>query len=421
MQLERYVDESIETICPSALLNRRDDETYIAYCKRMVELKKQKKLSYDQFGDLIFEDANNYSSENIRKFYYMFQIFLDKCDDDAVSNEKDLIIALEEKRAEIQKERYKIQAAKLELQRATRQEARFELFYDNIKDTIIRLPVPEFKPLLPSHFDENKCEDKEWILGFGDFHYGATFESKNNSYSREICAQRLEYLLNSLVPIINKNNIRNLKIINVADTIQGILRMTDLQINDIPVVESVVEISRLLATFLNNLSRHCKVEYYHCPCANHSQTRPLGSKASEIATEDMEKIIGNYIYDLLSDNSRVNVVIDLDSDYLSFKIFDFNAIVLHGHQIKSVEGTIKDLSNLHRTFYDYAFLGHRHSANEIIVGEGKNHNIEILTCPSFVGSDPYSDKLMVGSKAMAKLYEFDANHGHISSHNIILN
>ena len=415
MLLERYTDDSVDTLCSSALFERHPDETYIAYCKRMVELKKQKKINFTQLGDLIFGDANNYSSENIRKFYYMFQIFLDNCDDDAISTEEDLIKTLEEKRRDIEKERHKLNATKLELQRVSRQDARFELFYENIKDAIVRLPVPEFSPINPQD------NQKEWVLGFGDFHYGATFESENNSYSREICAQRLEKLLGSLVFLIDRNNIKTLKIINVADTIQGILRMTDLQLNDIPVVEAVVEISRLLATFLNNLSKYCMVEYYHCPCANHSQTRPLGSKASEIATEDMEKIIANYIYDLLRDNERITINVDLDNDYLTFNIFDFNAIVLHGHQIKSVPDTIKDLSNLHRRFYDYAFLGHRHSANEIIVGEGENHNIEILTCPSFVGSDPYADKLMVGSKAMAKLYEFDKVYGHVGSNNIILN
>ena len=124
---------------------------------------------------------------------------------------------------------------------------------------------------------------------------------------------------------------------------------------------------------------------------------------------------------MLRDNDRVKVISDLSKDYLTFNIFNFKAIILHGHQIKNPNETIKDLSNLHREFYDFCFLGHRHSANEIIVGEGKSHNIEILTCPSFIGSDPYSDSLMVGSKAMVKLYEFDKIYGHTASKNIILN
>lgn len=201
----------------------------------------------------------------------------------------------------------------------------------------------------------------------------------------------------------------------------GILRITDLQLNEIPVVESVVEISRLLAQFLNDISAFCEIEYYHCSNSNHSQTRPLGTKASELAAEDLEKIIVSYIHDLLRDNPRIKVISDLDKDYLTFNIFDFKAIVLHGHQIKNTKDVLKDLSNLHRQFYDFCFLGHTHAANEIIVGEDISHNLEILTCPSFIGSDPYSDSLMVGCKSMVKLYEFDKIYGHTASRNIILN
>ena len=197
--------------------------------------------------------------------------------------------------------------------------------------------------------------------------------------------------------------------------------MTDLQINDIPVVDAVVEISRLIAEFLNELSASCNITYYHVPKANHSQIRPLGSKASEIASEDMEKIIVNYISDLLKNNSRVTVKSNLEKDYVDFKIFDFECTSLHGHQIKNIKTTVKDLSNINRKWYSYVFLGHTHSANEIIVGEENHNNIEVLTIPSFIGSDPYADSLFVGSKAMVKIFEFDRVYGHIGSRYIILN
>ena len=47
--------------------------------------------------------------------------------------------------------------------------------------------------------------------------------------------------------------------------------------------------------------------------------------------------------------------------------------------------------------------------------------MEVLTIPAFIGSCPYADSLFVGSKAMAKIYEFDIVYGHTGSKNIILN
>ncbi|MEF9983711.1 MAG: hypothetical protein RR806_06175 [Oscillospiraceae bacterium] len=331
------------------------------------------------------------------------------------TSENNYVKELQEKKDALQKERYKLQATKIETGRYNRQDSRFELFYENISNAIKRLPAPSLRQL---QYSEN---DTQWVLGIGDIHYGATFISQNNQYSRVECKHRFEILLMSLREFITKERISNLKIINVADTIQGILRMTDLQINDIPVVECVVEISRLLAEFLNQLSAFCNLEYYHVSQANHPQLRPLGSKANEIATEDMEKIIISYISDLLADNSRITVISDLKKGYLDVDIFDFKCVAEHGHQCKNTNTVIKDLSNLHRKFYSYAFLGHTHASNETIVGEEKHNNIEVLTIPSFIGSDPYADLLTVGSKAMAKLFEFDPIYGHISSKNIILN
>lgn len=315
----------------------------------------------------------------------------------------------------LKKERLKLQATKLSESRYNRQDSRFELFYENIKDAIIRLEQPK---LIRTSINES---DTQYILGFGDIHYGATYKSVNNEYSREECKRRFGVLLSYMEGFIESENISHLKIINVADTIQGILRLTDLQINDIPVVDSVVEISRILAEFLNELSASCSIEYYHAPQANHSQTRPLGSKASEVATEDMERIIINYVSDLLSNNDRVEVITNFEKDYVDIKIFDFECFATHGHKIKDVKGVISDMSNRNRKFYSYAFLGHTHSANEIIVGEDEFSNKEVLTIPAFIGSDPYADSLFVGSKGMAKLYLFDRKYGKIMSKNIILN
>ena len=396
-------------------LERNEDEKYLSYLKRIVELKRNNQISYTEFGDSLLGESNVYSSENLRKGYYLLDKIVDKIDDDVAITDNELIRELENRKEEIQKERYKLQITKLEYNRAIKKESAYELFLENILSTKERLIPPKISRV---YREEN---DKCYVVGISDIHYGAKFESVNNSYSREECKRRFDVLFSELEKYIVKNDICNLKILNTSDTIQGILRLTDLQINDIPVVECVIEISRLLAEFLNELSAFCEIEYYHVPNANHSQTRPLNSKASEIATEDLEKIIVSYISDLLGNNNNVKVISDIHKDYIDFKIFDFECCAMHGHQIKNYNTSLKDLSNQHRKFYSYIFLGHTHSANEVIVGEEENHNLEVITIPSFIGSDPYSDSLFCGSKAMVKIYEFDRVYGHIGNKIIILN
>lgn len=318
----------------------------------------------------------------------------------------------------LQKERYKLQAEKVELNRILRQHSRFELFYGKIKESIQVFPTPQFEYEL-----NNSEEQKEYVLTISDIHAGAKFKSENNHYSYEECNKRFNKLFSYMVNYIEENNITKLKVINGGDDIQGLLRITDMKLNESSVVDATVFVAKLISSFLNNLSDccNCNIEYYQVPTSNHTQTRPLGTKASEIASEDIEYIIGNYIKDVLVHNPRVVINTNFNKDYINIPIFNFNTIALHGHTIKNTKNALKDLSMLHRKFYDYCFLSHFHASNEITVGEGLSHDIEILICPSFVGSCPYSDRIMKGSKASCKIFVFEETNGHTRTDKIILN
>ena len=56
-----------------------------------------------------------------------------------------------------------------------------------------------------------------------------------------------------------------------------------------------------------------------------------------------------------------------------------------------------------------------------LASEGKDNDIEILVCPSFIGTCPYADSLLVGAKAACKIFVFDEKYGHTETHKIILN
>lgn len=330
------------------------------------------------------------------------------------STSSDEELRLAQLRDSMQNERRKLQIAKTEKLRTDRHDSRFELFYESIKEAFDEIKPPEMFPL------RTQDTEKAYLLGLGDIHYGACFKSETNEYSREIAKTRFQILLGGIVAEIEQKNISHLSIVNVGDCVQGILRMTDLKINEVPVVQAVVEISKILAMFLNELSAYVEIDYYHVPCANHTQTRPLGTKASEIATEDLEFIIVNYIRDVLAGNDRVRVHSNLGHDYLDISIFDFKILAVHGHQIKDAGNALAIRSAHRRCLYDYLIMGHYHSGGEKPVGTGDTWDTEVLTCPSMVGSDPYSDTLCASSQPKARLYEFDKIYGHSASKNIFL-
>ena len=332
---------------------------------------------------------------------------------DDFSKEKEL----DKKLQDIRKERAKLQTANIERGRVDRSEARQEMYYEYVGNLITFLPLPDFQPLYCD--GEN---DIEYLLTLADVHYGANFVSENNEYSTEIAKERFEDLSGQVIDFIDKHKLKKIHIVSLGDMIQGVLRVSDLKVNDSSIPKATVEISRLIAMFLREISVYSIVEYYHVPFANHTQIRPLGTKASELADEDVEYIIGNYILDLCRDNERITVhLADEGKQYIEIPIMGNEIIAMHGHQLKNVENSIKDLSMLRRSFIDYLLLGHWHNGKEIPCFEGCCNDTEILISPSFVGSDPYSDSLMKGSKAACKIYGFSDIYGHVETYKFILN
>lgn len=398
-------------------IKRFENESNEELIYRICSMKEQIG-SWQDVADILNELLNTeYTESKFRKQFQSFQKMLAANQSKFVDNDN-YVQQIRKEKEELRKERIKLQTANIERNRIDRSESRQELYYEYVGSVISTMPNPEFKPLFVSSEDDVI----NYLVCISDIHYGASFKSENNEYSPTIFKKRLEYLCSEIYNFVLKKQLSKIHIACLGDTLQGLIRVSDLKINDSSVVKSTVEISRLLAQFLNSLSEFVEVDYYHVPSANHTQTRPLGTKASEVADEDLEYVIGHYIKDLCRYNNRINVTLaDEGKQYLEIDIDGFEVLAMHGHQIRNMETALKELSVLRRSFCDYLIIGHFHNGKEIPSYEGCCHDTEVLVCPSFVGSDPYSDSIMKGSKAAVKIYGFDRLYGHTETYKIILN
>ena len=397
------------------------EENEKQYILRICGTKDKYDMTWQQVADVLNEAlGNNFSESKYRKDYQIFQNGL-KAHEKQIFSDEDYLKRIQEERRELEKERQKLYATKVEANRNLRQESRFELFYENIHDAIQALPMPR---ILDTGYGigGKEASYKEYVLALADIHAGANFQVDGNTYSLVECEQRFRRLLEKTKNFVLSNNIDKLHVVELGDTVQGILRMSDLQLNETSVVEAVVFVSRLIATFLNELSSVCNVEYYHVSSANHSQVRPLGTKASEIATEDVEYVIGNYINDMLNENHLVRVHLDFEHDEIAIPIFNYNVIAMHGHTVKSIYNALKDMSAKLHKMVDYIIMGHYHNGKVVTGCSNENYDTEVLLCPSFQGTDPYAyNKLGYSSKAACNIYIFDPVYGHTGTEKIILN
>jgi hypothetical protein len=391
------------------------DESFDDYYWRICTNKTKYDLNWEEIGLILNnESGKEYTSSKWRKNYQMMVKGYTKAIEKNTNAQQELE-ELEQARIELELEKKKIQTENIYKNRILRTNARVDLMYEKVADAIEKaeLNVPEFNALNPVNIDS------QWILGFSDIHAFKEFACETNQYSKEILKERMGKLLNRTISIINKENISELIIINGGDNLEGLIRKSQLMALEMSVIDSLLEIQRLLLEWLTQLSKHCKVKYLHITSANHSETRPIGSQAGEFPAEDLEKVIANYLKDMTRNNERIEVIVPKDTYYI-LEILDFKAIVAHGHGIKSQEQWIKDKVMRLRTFIDFGIFGHTHHESIKTIGENGDIDYEILRLPSIVGTDKYAESILKGSKSAGVMFKFERGIGRTEEKKIIL-
>lgn len=404
---------------------RIENEDQMQHLLRLAGIKLEEKPADLEWTDIAQYCGFDCHYDSLRKAlqpaeyggYAIYKYMLDKFANENITDEKALG-EYEVQKIELQKEKNKIQSLRLDLNRIIRETSRTELLYEEFINTVKQMcdmPVPEFKPLL---LQDTR---KEYVLSFADAHTGKQFKSITNEYDVEIMYERFNTLLSEVVEIIQENQISHLTVLALGDFVEGMtLRLQQLSQLKIGMTQQTIQFMRFMVSWLSKLSEYVYITYYQAPFANHSQIRPFGTKANEFTNEDMEKIIFAYIHDLLESNERINVV-ECEDKHIIFKIFNYNILACHGHDVKNPDTFIKDISSKYRIFFDYAFFAHKHSSAVKTVGEGVSNNIDVIRVPSIMGSDDYADDLLVGSKAGATLIEFTERQGKRKTYDIILN
>jgi hypothetical protein len=394
------------------IIAKRPEEDLFSYSLRLGENRQLYGLDWKTVGTLLNESSGEeYTESRWRK---LISAYLEAYNHFEKSNLG--IQKFEEKRREEKKERIKLQSVRADYNRVIREQSRRELLADLVKDSIETIPLPHFQPL-----QEIKHNHREGVLNFGDIHFGKEFKSINNEYNISIVEERLHKLLEETIDIIHKEGFSKIKVLNLGDSIDGMcLRISQLQTLQIGITDQVIQFSKLISAWLNELTTYVEIEYIHCPSANHTEIRPFSTKRSQFPAEDMERLIQQLVFESLKNNPRFHMNIN-ESGIIPFKIAGFNVIALHGHQLKNKKNSIKDLSALYHKEFTYLFMGHLHSSETITVGANQFGNCEILQVNSIQGSDTYSDSLGLASKAGAAFDVFEEGKGHTIHYYITLN
>ena len=409
------------------MVKRGENESLLNYFNRITRNRKELDLSYEQWQELLIGE-NKYSSENCRKAYYIISPLLEILSEDeknriveGIENKEEkqnLLNEIERAKIELEKERKKKQTINVEFNKLLRESAREELFYESMERAIKERPLYKVAP--PLKINHN---NKDGILAMSDFHYGREVSIKGlngeiiNEYNNDIFKKRMHDLLSQTIDICLDRGIEHLHVMNLADCIDGILRVSQLRSLQTGVIDSIIEFCEFLAEWLNALSSYVTIDYYQC-WGNHDEIRVLTGKKGDFPHENVNKIIMKFLELSLSNNTNV-VIHNEDLPYIYFDICGSKVFGYHGED-KNLSKTLKWFEDIYRVNIDYIFGGHLHSQSLETVGMGSYADKQAIRIPSICSIDDYSMGLHSSSRAGANIFIFEEGKGKKSTEDIWL-
>lgn len=388
------------------IIERLQDESYLFYVWRVNKALEDGLIELDEWSESILGETP-YSKETLRRCSLFFDKFITLVEKEGFgqSDKEDKVKILEAAKLELQKERKKIQTANIEYNENLRSEARLEMFNEQIREAIDKLPSIKFT----KEFVRDLPQRKVGILAISDAHNGVEINMKTiynevvNVYSPEILKARLNKLINDIVDdSMIYIDYDRLCVFDLGDAIQNYLRMSDIAKVKTGVVESTLQYAEMISQFLVELSERLQIPVtYFCVGGNHDTCRFLTGKKT-FEEENLGRVIREFIYLRLKDNP--NIIVEPYNEFAFYSFDGLNILAIHGDDSKNDIEEVAYWENYHDITIDILLMGHFHHFEQKSIGYSSMGDKEIIKVPSLVGVDDFSKRNRKIAKAGAKFF-----------------
>lgn len=316
----------------------------------------------------------------------------------------------------LKKERIKLQTEKLEYARWFREDARDELFEEKVIESI-RANIGKQEEIKNIPIIHDECVG---VLAIADAHFAKEFKIYGlfnevlNEYSPEIFYNRMEQLYSETLEYVNKNNLDKIHIFNLGDSVEGLIRHSQLFSLRYGVIDSATIFGNYLGKWLRTLSKEINIEY-HQTNGNHDELRLLDGKKGQHLDESAGKIISNAIKLINEDNPNFKFT-ENKTGMIFTNIVGYNILGIHG-EVPSLSNAIKDYSDIYNIKIDYIYGGHKHHTEFSNCGVRRG----AISVGSIMGIEDFSMQIRKASDATASFAIFEKGKGKTDEHIFVLN
>lgn len=376
--------------------------------------------SWEEVGVIINDQlGTDYTSDAYRKPYQNYIKFANALGQDKAI-ENNYLSEFEKKRAELEVEKIKVADLGNRVRSMYREQSRWELMVEQIvteirKETKLSSPIKVLTKV--------SSQDRSAMAIVADPHDGAEFDIKGlfgeslNKYSPEIFEMRMWRLAEEILAIASKEKIYSWNILDLGDSIEGILRLSSLHFIKFGLQESAIHYAKFMAKWLTYLAKNITIDFYKIG-GNHESLRLLTGKKDDFPSENVSGFIWEIIKAKVEENPNIVLHESHENKIILIRLFDeFNVLCTHGEEKDQTQG-IKDYSNLYGLDISYLIGAHKHFSYMQEVGFNKM----VLRVRSIMGINDYSTSLIKCAEAGASIFIFESQgRGLRQQYNITLN
>lgn len=370
-------------------MDRKANESYLDYVRRCTQAVEDKTIDYMEWGDSLLGSENVYSSENLRKAFYVVAKILPKLDISQLSlSTEEEKVRLEELQEEIIKERIKCRDQRRELQKYITSEARFENLVEVLRDEVRKIEAEPYQITIDD-LAEKDTNRKSAILCLSDWHTGAVVNNSLwNEFNIDILRRRVSELVNKTLYHLREAKVNHLVIEIFGDMVEGCINIANRVQAEEDVITQIMIAADLLSGVISTFASEIPEVEVIVTTGNHGRLVP--DKNASIARDNVERLLHKFLPLKLANFHNISYLFS-DYDCVKYELDDKVICVAHG-QYDKISTAIENFVKLFGVVPDEIHLGHTHGFKEV-----NDSNIRIVVNGSLKGADEYSVNICRGT------------------------
>lgn len=363
-------------------------ETNLDFFMRAIRAKEDGKITYDDLGDALLKDKNVYTSDNIRKGFYLLKKILPQIEEDIVYDLSPEEIERKQDlaRKEIYKERVKLRDQRRELRKFDTSEARFEHLMDEIKRQVSTLDdLPYYK--LAEKIDLTE-HDKSATIMLSDWHAGAIIDNQFNFYNMEVLQDRANQVYNKVVKHGLTHKVRDLYVEINGDMVNGLIHVSSRVQSEEDVSAQIIKVSKVLANMINELKPFFGSITVITTIGNHG--RMVTDKTANVTKENFEQLMAEILSLRLDDD--IKMIQSGAEDFTKYNIGDKMICVTHGHYDK-LNKIVQDFCLMYKEIPAEIHTAHRHAFKDM-----NECDVMVTVNGTLMGTDDYALSIRKNTK-----------------------